>query len=88
MAFRLFKNSDLIAGVFVFGFMAVLFLVVTAFVHKFAGHIVWNGVVVPDTDPTYGQKVMVWRFAMFGSSLFCAVLGWLCYRGSRRVSDG
>ena len=87
MAFRWFKKSDLVAGVIVFGFMAVLFLAAAVFGDSLGGRMTINGVVIQRSDPDYAHKVLMWRIGMSVGSLFLVVLSWLSYRGSRRVAD-
>jgi uncharacterized BrkB/YihY/UPF0761 family membrane protein len=87
MAFRFFKKSDLIAGVIVLGFMALLFLLSAVFGHMVVDQIRWDGAIITKSDPTYGQKVTIWRWGMFAGFLFSALAAWLCYRTSRRTAD-
>jgi hypothetical protein len=87
VAFRWHRKSDLIAGMIVFGFMALLFLMSAAFGDKIADQIRWNRTVISKSDPSSGQKITTWRYGMLSGSLFSAVLSWLCYRGSRRTAD-
>jgi hypothetical protein len=87
MAFRRFKKSDLVAGVIVFGFIAVLFIIAAALGDSFVGQMTVNGVVIQKSDPDYVHKIWVWRIGMFVGFLFCAVLSWISYRISRRISD-
>lgn len=87
MAFRLFKKSDLIAGVIVCGFMVIAFLIGALFAHKIGGQLSDSRGIISPTDPEHAHRVMMWRIGMFAGSAFSAVMGWLCYRGSRRVAD-
>ena len=87
MAFRWFKRSDLVAGVIVCGFMAVLFLAAAVFGDSLGGRMKINGVVIQKSDPDYASQFLMWRISMSVASLFFLVLSWLSYRGSRRVAD-
>jgi len=87
MAFRLFKKSDLIAAVIVFGCMAALFLLAAVFADAFGGHITVNGVTLQKSDPDYAHKVRLWRVGLSVGGLFCILLSWLSFRGIRKISD-
>lgn len=87
MAFRWFKKSNLIAGVIVFGFMAILCIAAAAFADSFGGQMTINGVAIQKSDPDYAHKVRHWRIGMIVGSVFCMLLSWLSYRGSRRIAD-
>ncbi len=87
MAVRLFKKSDLIAGVIVFGVMAVFFVAAAAFADKIGGRLWDDSGAISTGDPAQSSRLKIWRAVMFAGALCCVLLSWICYRGSRRIGD-
>jgi hypothetical protein len=55
MAFRLYNKRQLKVGIFIFGFMAVLFLLVAMFGDSLGGQMESNGHVLQKSDPDYAN---------------------------------
>ena len=87
MAFRLYNKKQLKVGVFLFGFMALLFLLVAIFGDSLGGQMEGNGHVLQKSDPHYPHELLMWRIGMICGALFLAAVAWFCRYRSRQMSD-
>jgi len=79
------SRSQLRVAVFVLSAVALFFLSLAIFARF--DHIVVNGMVVKQSDPSFHYKMIVWRIGMGFGSLFAAFMALLCHGISRKVRN-
>jgi hypothetical protein len=58
-----------------------------SFCDALGGQMFINGTYIQKSDPDFARKISRWRVGMSAAALFCVLLSWLSFRGSRRVAD-